>query len=836
MNDEQKNQLAQVYLPHLRKQFEQARPILFTGAGFSYGAKNYSGQKIPLASEITREIWKLCFPTEEFEPDTSLQNLYEHALIRHKRSLTDLLWDAYRVDSNTLPKYYAKYYSLPWSKIYTLNIDDLDKAVSRMTKLSRPIVSISATRMLSRPSHDSIPFNHLEQIHLNGNLEDIPDNVTFSTTQYAERLTKPEPAYALFAAEMATHPVIFIGSQLDETSLWQHIEFRRGRGSRNNAELRPRSYLISPSLGRARRALLAEYNLVWLEMTTEQFFSEVIEKIEDSAKIGTSYLASISKVPSNKVVNLPIVSNLAKESSHSTKSSNYLLGQEPTWADIQSGRAANRDSDSEIWGNVQDVFNRSGTKGIITVTGTAGSGKSTSLMRLCLKLSSSGKDVGWIDADTELSPFDIRRAMNSSSAPPVLAIDDADIFGSELVSLLKEITTNNKNPLVIIGIRSGRVERFLSSHRLIGIPYVEFSTQILTDNDILELIKTLDAENRLGILKGRSRADQEKAFRDQAGRQLLVAMIQATSGLLFEEKVVDEYYELDVDSQFIYATIAVASAFRYILSQEEILMAYSTKNSPNIGLNTVKNLFSRGIIATTNSGNYRSRHRLLATILQDELIHQGLLYDILLGLSVVGATKLTQTRQSYPRLSRFMRQLYNHDFLGKSLGVEKARNLYGEIELLMHWDYHYWLQRGSLEVEEGDLALAENFINQAYSIAPNDRLVITERAYLLFRKASINPRNIESVNQINLAMTDLENLITSHGDLDHYPFHVLCSQGLSWSRRGILDMRERRDYLRYLISRAEIGIRKHPRVDALVQIRDDLKREEMALAISYPGI
>jgi len=40
----------------------------------------------------------------------------------------------------------------------------------------------------------------------------------------------------------------------------------------------------------------------------------------------------------------------------------------------------------------------------------------------------------------------------------------------------------------------------------------------------------------------------------------------------------------------------------------------------------------------------------------------------------------------------------------------EARDIYEELESILSWDYHYWLQKGSLQVEAGNIRLAENFL------------------------------------------------------------------------------------------------------------------------------
>jgi hypothetical protein len=59
----------------------------------------------------------------------------------------------------------------------------------------------------------------LDVIHLNGTLGDVPDGVTFSVTQYAQRLPGSDPIYRRLSAELLTSPFVFVGTSLDEPPL-----------------------------------------------------------------------------------------------------------------------------------------------------------------------------------------------------------------------------------------------------------------------------------------------------------------------------------------------------------------------------------------------------------------------------------------------------------------------------------------------------------------------------------------------------------------------------------------------------------------------------------------
>jgi hypothetical protein len=522
---------------HLQSQFERARPILFTGAGFSAGARNTCGESVPSAGALRTMLWELNFPGMPIEDGSSLQNLYEFALRRNRTKLSELLVRHLTVDPETVPDWYRKMLSMPWQRCYTLNIDNLEAAANSRFNLPRRAVSISATDRRGPALGVSNLASEFEFVHLNGMVQDIPDNVTFSTTQYAERLARPEPWYLRFASDLLTSPVVFIGTSLDEAPLWQHLTLRLSHGGQELRELRHRSYLVVPKIDRARAALLAEFNVEHISMEGEEFLTSVLEPMVPEARKGFEYLSFAAQV-SGEDTFLREVSELANNPSAQNE---FLLGNEPIWADIQANRAISRDCDEALWDSVSSAMKREQVRGLMVITGTAGSGKSASLMRVCLRLAADGIHVGWVDRQSNLPPRQIRAAMRSDNAPQVLAIDDADMYGSETAAWVKDVVFGGaKPPLVLAAVRSGKVDRIFSPEILKDVPKQEIVMPHLADRDIGSLIDLLQTEKRLGILTGKPRREQEHAFQEVAGRQLLVAMITATSGKQFEEKAVEE--------------------------------------------------------------------------------------------------------------------------------------------------------------------------------------------------------------------------------------------------------------------------------------------------------
>ena len=639
------------------------------------GAKNHEGQALPAYENLQTQLWNLCFPNEELD-GSSLQHLYAHALLRHPNQTEQLFRKLLTVDSETLPGWYGDIFALPWHRCYTLNIDSLTEAVSTAFELPRQLIPTSATR----PTVTTVAMPRgLEVVHLNGTLEDLPNNVTFSLTQFAERLARPEPHYVNFAADLLSRPVVIIGTRLDEPPLWQHIEYRRSRGGRELAELRPRSYLITPNLDRARKALLAELNIRWIPMKGEEFVSQVLDQVREEARIG---LKLFSEVQDERPSGVPLVANLAVKPG---EASEFLLGQEPIWADLQSGRAVRRSADDKLWEGIQSSLDKEEGR-LIVVTGTAGSGKSTSLMRACLLLQGTGRPVGWVDRDTRASPRDIRLAMKEKESPRILAIDDADMYGSTLSSLIHNLVHSDFQKIVLVAIRSGKMDRVLNLPILKQVPKQEFAMPNLTDADIDGLIKVLDKHHRLGYLKDKSLDEQREQFRKQAGRQLLVAMIQATSNRRFEEKVVEELADLSLESSRAYALIAVAHSFRFGVKREEILVAAADLS--NKALNAVDQLVSRQIVIYRPGGFVWARHRVIADVLHNELHKSGQIKEVLDGLAFLAASKVRPEMSNSDRPRRMIRLLLNHDYLLRVIGVDAARNLYTKLETLLHWNHH----------------------------------------------------------------------------------------------------------------------------------------------------
>jgi hypothetical protein len=232
--------------------------VLFTGAGFSAGAFDQSGRALPRSVDMAAELWEMLFEREP--PDSStLPDLFDVASARGV-DLSDYQQTRLTVDDSTIPGYYLPWFSAPWRRIYTLNVDDLEEAVARRFELPRPLRTIASQAELSWHRLEAI-----DVVHLNGSVRTL-ERATFSTSQYASRLVDPDPFYRQLCEDLTHHPFVFVGTVLDEPIFWKHLSLVCGK----DLAARPSSVLVTRKVTRARQVILERLNIQWIAATVEE--------------------------------------------------------------------------------------------------------------------------------------------------------------------------------------------------------------------------------------------------------------------------------------------------------------------------------------------------------------------------------------------------------------------------------------------------------------------------------------------------------------------------------------------------------------------------------------
>ena len=764
-------------------------------------------------------LWHLCFPNDDFDTTTQLQDIFDTALATRRRQLTQLMQQNFSVNADSCPDWYGRLLTMPWLRIYTLNVDNLVQQVLSTQRTSRRVRTISAVGATD-PIFDN---SAISVIHLNGQLDDVPEDVTFTRSQYALR-TDRERAYTQLRNDLFFRSVVFIGSSMEEGPLWQHLEMRGPPTQRGEKEIRPRSYLIVPTLNRSKQALLSRHNVAWLPMSTLQFCKSILDDMVEESRAGHQILSQLADSNTDSPEKFSHVADLA---AGDTATEEYLLGAEPTWSDVVGNRVANLGCFDELWDQICDMRSRSSGRHFLIVTGTAGTGKSSAMMVTAMRLEADGVPVAWIDSNSFYARHGFRTALGRESNLGALFINDADIYDRGLSSMVMDAITANPRLLVVCEMRSAKIDRTVVRHELADIRPLEFTMSGLADGDIDAILDVLDREHRLGRLKGVNRDERRRIFQAQAGRQLLVAMHYATHGRDFGEKAKDELKQMSPDQQVLYGLICVASAYRFALRQDDVGIACADQDSS--WLQTLDSLVRRKLILPYRKGMYRARHRMIGQFVLESLREEGRLHYIVAKLVKIGATKTTQFTDRQAVHARLLRTFLNHNFM-QEIDLMHARQIYSDFEDALSWNYHYWLHRGALELETDNLDLAENFLHQAKAIYPGGVFIDNELAYLSFKKANRHPGNSDSAELVQGAIDTLNDIVSRYPDQLGHAYHIMGQQGLVWANHAILDKDKKKEFLHYLKDKAKIAA-DYTRSDMLRTLHKSIQHAILMLAV-----
>lgn len=775
------------------------RAVLVTGAGFSRGAVDVHGDALPLGRELAEQIWPIAFGNEPFDESSSLGEIFRLANRKAGSLLKQHLDLVFTVDRNALPGRYVEWLQLPWHRIYTLNIDDLDRAIFETKQTIRPLNILSATNSTpGEVSRDELPV-----VHLNGRLVDFP-NLTFDPPTYGERTSRHDAWYQEFVSDIVTRPTFFVGTVLEEPPFWHYLTQRGNKGSVN--ETRPKSWLVSKKLPAARRALLAEYNIDLVESYELDFYDELIGPNLLEFQDATKGLVKRGGSGSEDYI-LNIADEISK-ASHGN--ADFLLGREPVWGDVTKGYAAEFDWDQRLIEGLRGT-----SDGTWIVHGDPGSGKTTSLMRAAAVLAADGNIVHWVTRNTSKAPNQMAIDIADRN-PDYVFIDNLERFSDSAVTFLNNLTRRLDGTVVVAGVRTGRMYGLSLEIALPHATYVKAPD--LSDSDAIALVKQLEEGNRLGALQAMNAGDRVKTITHHAGRQLLVALVEATSGRRFHDKIADECSSLQGIELSIYGVVCCAQAAdNQFLTKDDILLAINEAN--NEGVASISSLTNGRIIVDQN-GQFRTRHHVIAESAIRYFRDQGSIRLWMEHLLFLFALRYDSNNMTRGRYGRLLIRFLGHDFLRANLGDSSSvQTLYGSLENVLKHEFHYWLQRGSFEINVGDLDKAETFLLQAKAMQNDDYMFETAWGYLCLKRALSAPTLPGSVPLAEEGMRILESVMSRRADRSPHTFHVYLIHGIRWLEKADLGPQERsrlRENIRVYATRAEMIYQTNSRIQSAV--------------------
>jgi hypothetical protein len=820
----------------LIRAINQNRAVLFLGAGASQDAKNKLGSQMPLSRELAADMYKWLEFEGEYD-DTPLTDMYE-AILKSGRpfsQIEDLLES--RLLCSEVPGQYDTLAIPSWYRIYTTNADDLlDLVWRRATQASLDVLRYPKDDIHER---DQL-LSRFQAIYLNGKLPCRPDELTFSTRQFAQRAISHEPLYEQFVRDYTSHPVVFLGTELNEPLFWQYIAVREARGQAAS-EQRPKSFLVSNHISPAKRVALKDLNVVPVEASTVEFLSWIAGKsseIQNREEVLKYTIPSFSIVAGVKASresgefaiafhNVPLT-NKAGAASRST----YLLGTTPKWEDILNDLDAPRTITRQIVDTVTRLHSSNLRLQIIPILGSAGCGKSTILRRIGLTLAQSGLTTFLTNCEQLPRPGSIARALDTIPTRAVLLFDNAEGALGLLPAIARELSTVDRPPILLVATKTNDYDRKVGKFDD-ECNITEFFVPHLDPSEILAVLVVLERHHLLGRLRGMSQSDRVREFQIRANRQILIAMREATTGRGFDDIIKNEFTELSSDeAKILYLCTALATDAGYRIRKDELVGCTTVRPAEAMYL---INRSLRDIVLPTGVGEdlLLLRHRLIAEFMVDGAAPRNQLAIAYIRLLRVLAGQLGD-RSWRSRTFGFYRDVINHRTIYRRFSgdIDTARDIYESLREYFATDPQFWLQYGSLELEANVLDLAENYLAQALSLDPGDRFIKNAMGHLMLRKAIDAETKTQSLKFREEGSEILLEQIFDHEAADIHCYHIYCSQRLGWIRKWGSSFDERKqefEDLRNIILRA---CDRFPRARELVQLREDIERDYLSLAVA----
>jgi cold shock CspA family protein/predicted Zn-dependent protease len=283
----------------------------------------------------------------------------------------------------------------------------------------------------------------------------------------------------------------------------------------------------------------------------------------------------------------------------------------------------------------------------------------------------------------------------------------------------------------------------------------------LSQVEIRELVELLTKNDVLGPnLKGKTLEEKIKEFEERAGRQLLVALHEATMGQPFEDIIVDEYNNIyPKQAQTLYLTVCLLNRLGVkvraglIARVHEIAFDEFMQRlfSPLEHVVQVKGNTSRGDLF------YVSRHPQIAQIVFEEiLVDDADRYNEYARVINYLNISYDSDRESFRKLinAKALQDLFaSHEDIKAIFDIAKgiAENAY-----LYQQMANYERLR-----PDGDYQLAEELLNVAQELDPRDSSIIHTQAELAAMRARKTDRPLERRKFRNQARSLLEGLINN---------------------------------------------------------------------------
>lgn len=764
----------------LSRNLQDGRVVLFLGAGASIGATHPSNESPPMANELGRLLAQR-FLGSGFS-ERPLANIGDLAITESDLlTVQKFISDLYRPFGPS--EFHKLIPTFKWKAIVTTNYDLIIERAYQEAK--NPI----QTLFINTKNGQRIEFqnpNELLFMKLHGCIDDIYDQnnpLILSTDQYVNSRKSRSRLFNRLYGLFYDYPFLFIGHSLQDFDL-RNIMLELVESTSTY----PTSYLVLPDLSDPDIHFYQRKRISYIQSSFEEFITSANAKIPIHVR-KLSILQNTNEHPIIKKLSLksdtqPSPSLLAlinRDTDYIYPEINptdfdvrlFYKGYFPDWTPIILNLDVPRGITDKLINEiiVESIDRDPELSEFYVIKGPAGSGKTITLRRFAWDTAKEWNRIClWLNKGQIPNYEALLELYRLSNERIFLFIDPATEY-FEVIQDTMIRALNDKIPITII---SAERDHEWNNECEELEPYVtnEFNLWNLNEKEIDNLIDLLQENNSLGYMDGLPLDKQRELLTQRAGRQLLVALHEATMGKPFSDIILDEYNSIKTQrAKSLYLTVCIFDRLgvhvRAGLISRVHNIPFSTFESDLFAPleNVVFSYYDQKI----QDYVYRSRHSHIANIVFERVLtdNQDRIDEYMRIISEIDYD-YSSDREAFHGIvkAKDLAELFNDP--------QTVRNLYSKAKERVGLQPWLLQQEAIFEMNcpGGSIDKASRLLDDAIRISPNDRLILHSLAELFLRRSKNSENPIEKRSFRDKARQQTISLMDS-GHISSYPYHTL---------------------------------------------------------------
>lgn len=711
------------------------RCLLFTGAGFSLGAKNYksSNNQFRTASKIAKELYTLCnVPEDDQDNDLSRASLW-YKEKKGAQSIIDYLHHEFEVKEITATQRAFGEYN--WRRCYTLNYDEiLEIAYKENCKLLTAVT----------PSKNSKDYNSSSVcIHLNGtisnlNFDTIETEFKLTSSSYAKDYIKYTGWWDIFIDDLIVSDAIFfvgcsLRSDLDLVRLLNGIQ---GISQRT-------FFIVSPSESDIDVARLKESGAV-IKIGTDGFIERLksLPKPIENIQQKTLYYFSSPKVFSSRPeYRRKDFTNLLVQGQLNEHLLSYAL-KDPSYYPY----FIYRDRLEYITKQIAEG------QSLFVIHSDLGNGKTLFLKGLSYILHNKGYKVFYITQDAPSAIDELTYICEENNLPTIIIAENF----VDKINLLGKIKRYKKDHITLL--LSERTSAYETSYillqRISNAESIDIDLNILSDQEIENLIAIVDKNGLWQRQSHLTHYEKQNFITNNCKRHISQFIIQLVKSSDLENRytgIVDaiknkkDYFE----------------ALLYILISTVLQLNIKIRNViDDLNYDTLNEAFKRNRYIREFIDFEEDEITIKSSILAQYVLRNLLNYSDV-DDSIINIFKKLHEKRSSSRVRNALKKLCLYDSLNKILRTQDKKGFNKSVfkiyENIAYLEYNqenplFWLQFAIARLADEDYFDAQRCFDNAYSYAIKTSFdtfqIDNHYARYLLENASINKAEIDTPMEI----------------------------------------------------------------------------------------